>query len=99
MPVHKIQGYRSVVAEVVAESWGRVSPTDLGYHSPEPRYEGQTSMGACEALGGKECFYDGSGLNAYDAFGVLVAEGSEGLWKFLEKYWHDVFDCAPEGDA
>ena len=32
-------------------------PADIGYHSPTPRYEGQTS-GECGLLGGK-CYYDG----------------------------------------
>lgn len=66
-------------------------PVDLGYHSYEPHYEGQTSTGKCDYLGGKDCYYDGSGLNANDAYYTLINGGEEELWKFLEKYYLCVF--------
>ena len=67
-------------------------PMDLGYHSPTPRYESQTLMDEnCFLLHGP-CYYDGSGLNANKPFSILVHEGTEGLWKFLEMYYHDTFE-------
>lgn len=63
------------------------TPSDLGYHSLKPEYEGQTTVGPCEFLGGAECFYDGSGLNAYEPFRVLCNEGDAALWEFLEGYY------------
>ncbi len=67
-------------------------PTDLGYHSFEPRYDGQTSMGTCEFLGGKDCYYDGSSLNASDAFYTLLNGGDEELFEFLEQYYLCIFE-------
>ena len=67
--------------------------TDLGYHSPTPLYEGQSPMNE-----GKEChiikcscYYDGSSLNAEPVFELLVNEGEEAVWKYLEKYFDDMF--------
>lgn len=64
------------------------TPADLGYHSPIPTYEGQEDYGHddCHLLGGR-CYYDGSGLNAERIFDVLRAEGSDGVWRELEKYY------------
>jgi hypothetical protein len=69
-------------------------PADLGYHSLEPRYEGQSPMSDCEYLDGKPCFYDGSGLNAQDPFDILCEEGEEALWTFLERYYEATFNNA-----
>jgi hypothetical protein len=70
-------------------------PTDLGYHSPVPMHEGQTSISeTCEFIGGGPCYYDGSTLNAEDPFDVLTDEGEEALWKFLEQYYEATFNGA-----
>jgi hypothetical protein len=68
----------------------RVMPSDLGYHSPVPRYDGQTSMGTCFLLG-KECYYDGSSLNAEDPFNILIQKGEDALWLFLETFHNQIF--------
>ena len=73
------------------ELLSRPVPTDLGYHSPEPMYDGHTPMwNDCPIIGGK-CFYDGSTLNAYPVFDLLVREGGEAVWKYLEEYWVTLF--------
>jgi hypothetical protein len=69
-------------------------PSDLGFHSYKPIYKGQTSMGKCDVLHGKECYYDGSSLNANDAYYSLVNGGEESLWRFLELYYKTVFEDA-----
>lgn len=67
-------------------------PSDLGYHSPTPRYEGQSIMDqTCSILNGP-CYYDGSGLNASKPFSILVHEGSDRLWEFLEHYYAETFE-------
>lgn len=67
------------------------SPTDLGYHSPKPLYEGQEPITEnCEWTGGI-CYYDGSGLRADDVFKILVEKGDEDVWKFLEQEYIDRF--------
>lgn len=67
-------------------------PCDLGYHSRVPRYEGQTLMDdTCPIINGP-CYYDGSGLNAYKPFSILVHDGSERLWEFLEHYYRETFE-------
>lgn len=67
-------------------------PADRGYHSPVPRYEGQTIVdNNCEWLDGQPCYYDGSSLNADPIRDVLLKEGSDGVWRELEAYYHRVF--------
>lgn len=65
-------------------------PFDLGYHSLTPRYENQPPV-ECQLLKGP-CYYDGSGLNANKPFSILVHEGSDRLWEFLEGYYHETFE-------
>lgn len=67
-------------------------PADLGYHSPKPIYEGQTSMGPCPYLNNQPCYYDGSGLNAERIYKVLLEKGSDGVWEELEKYYKEIFE-------
>ena len=63
-------------------------PADLGYHSPKPMYEGQsTQTKSCEFLDGKPCYYDGSSLNADEAYKTLINAGEDDLWRFLEEYY------------
>jgi len=67
-------------------------PADLGYHSLTPTYEGQSiCTESCEYLDGKPCYYDRSGLNAERIYEVLLNEGSDGVWRELEKYYNELF--------
>jgi len=66
-------------------------PADLGYHSIEPQWEGQSSMD-CSLVEGGKCFYDGSSLNAENAWDTLVNAGETDLWHFLDEYYNDVFE-------
>lgn len=71
-------------------------PSDLGYHSKKPHYDGQTAIvDACEFCDGQPCYYDGSGLNANDAMYALVNGGGEALWQFLDAYYGMVFEGKP----
>lgn len=65
-------------------------PADLGYHSPTPRYEDQYCHEDCEVIG-KKCYYDGSGLNAETVYDILVREGGEAVWKYLDEYYYEIF--------
>jgi hypothetical protein len=67
-------------------------PSDLGYHSHTPRYEGQSPMSdTCEITGGT-CYYDGSTLNAEPIFDILTLEGEEACWKAIENYYRSTFN-------
>lgn len=66
--------------------------SDLGYHSPKPMYEEQTTMGPCPYLDGADCYYDGSGLNADAVFDIMRREGGEAVWKALEGYYRSTFE-------
>lgn len=67
-------------------------PADVGYHSRAPMYEGQEpTSDSCSYIGGKSCYYDGSGLQAEKVYDILLREGSEGVWKYLEKYYNETF--------
>ena len=69
-----------------------VLPMDLGYHSKTPQYDGQKiCQKHCQYLNGRSCYYDGSSLNANDAFYALVNGGEKGIWKFLDEYYESVF--------
>ena len=71
---------------------------DLGYHSPTPRYEGQSVQSEnCTILGGR-CYYDGSSLNADDLIEGFLAGGTEWLWPKLEEYYRCVFEEAEYPD-
>jgi len=66
-------------------------PYDVGYHSPLPMYEGQSCMGPCDLLNGKDCYYDGSTLRADEYFKILVEKGSKGVWKELKEDYYARF--------
>ena len=67
-------------------------PADVGYHSPIPRYEGQSIISdSCEYLDGKPCYYDGSGLRAYEWFEILVEQGLDAIWKLLKDEYTRLF--------
>lgn len=85
-------GWYPKTATHIPDSMCKPQPADLGYHSPSPRYDGQDVIQEdCEYLNGKPCYYDGSGLNAYEAYDILLKKGSKGVWKFLEGYYNDIF--------
>jgi hypothetical protein len=67
-------------------------PADLGYHSPIPIYDGQKSIpDNCEWLDG-ECYYDGSTTASERIYEILLKEGSDGVWRELEKYYEEIFN-------
>jgi hypothetical protein len=68
---------------------------DVGYHALTPQYDGQESMGACEYLDGRDCFYDGSGLAAGALLVRLVAHGDAVVWRELQSRYEDI--AAPGG--
>jgi hypothetical protein len=66
------------------------SGADVGCHSLLPLHEGQDrSQASCEYLGGRPCYYDGSALMSDDALKILLSEGSDGIWKYLEERYDD----------
>ena len=65
---------------------------DIGYHSPEPKYEGQEPIEeACEWLDNKPCYYDGSSLAAVPIRDALLREGDAAVWARLEREYVEVF--------
>jgi len=71
-------------------------PADLGFHSKKPMYEGQEVMDLeCEYTNGL-CYYDGSGLAADAVFAILLKEGSDGVWKYLHRYYQSIFNKESE---
>ena len=65
---------------------------NLGYHSKKQQYEEQQiSSSECEYCDGQPCYCDGSGLASEKVFVLLVEEGSDAVWKFLEEYYVDIF--------
>ena len=79
----------------------RLDPMNLEYHSKteNPRLSGYKEH--CEYLD-QECYHDGSGLAADDAWEAMQRAGTEGLWHNLEEHYqyniHDPnwIDCDPD---
>jgi hypothetical protein len=66
---------------------------DIGYHSRTPQYKGQAKMrGGCQYLGGKPCYYDGSGLRADEFIPAFLSGGSDAVWKMLEDEYRRRFE-------
>lgn len=63
---------------------------DLGYHSPKPRYDGQTKS-VCQYLPAGECYCDGSALSSHRVFAVMIEQGGEAMWGELQKYYDETF--------
>lgn len=68
---------------------------DIGYHSPEPMYEGQAPMGDCSILG-RLCYYDGSSLQASEMIPDFIAGGTDWLWPRLEERYRLQFESVAE---
>lgn len=64
---------------------------DVGFHAHVPQYEGQIPMGdSCEWLGGKPCYYDGSGLAAEDLLSRFLKEGTNAVWETLKARYEEL---------
>ena len=81
------------VAAMPHLSWHETQPMgwDLGYHSPVPQYDEQGTMGACEYLDGKPCYYDGSTLNAEPVRDKFLAGGDDAVWDELGQLYVRMF--------
>jgi hypothetical protein len=75
---------------IVEQSTLGPSGWDLGYHSKKPMYEGHMKN-ECDLIK-SGCYYDGSSLNAGPVFRMLVEQGSEAVFAYLEDYYKQVFD-------
>ena len=80
----------------VREELGRQAhaplPGMVRYHAPAPwaDYLTEPSTDACGYTGGG-CYADGSGLDGYGLFDVLVTDGLDGVWRELEQRWVSQF--------
>ena len=82
---------RGSVDDATLRALFQPQPADVGYHSRKPRYEGQDVMSDdCEYLG-CPCYYDGSGIAAWEVHQILLREGDKGVWKYLEDYYNEIF--------
>jgi hypothetical protein len=75
------------------------SPIERGYHSPVPVTLGQkyTRLTCHHFPGVTPCYCDSGCIIAEEVYKILLTEGSEGVWKYLEEYYKKVFS-AVEGD-
>lgn len=71
---------------------------DLGYHALHRQYEGAPDGDACEYLGGRVCFYDGSGLAADKLLARFLIEGEDVIWRTLAER-HDDLKTADDPPA
>jgi len=75
----------------IAQSY-RARGFDVGYHAPEPQYDGQHAHENCEWLGGKSCYTDGSALRADEWAQQFLERGTDWLWPALEREYADRFE-------
>ena len=64
----------------------------MGFHAKrKPSYKELTDKQNCDILG--KCYYDGSCLRGDDdgVVDIFINHGEEGIWKYLEKYYNEVF--------
>ena len=75
------------------ENYRLTRPTgaDISYHSHK-KIKYSYKRNNCEFLNGKKCWNDGSCLDAEEIFGKLVKEGTDGVWKELEKKYKNTFE-------
>lgn len=67
--------------------------SDIGYHSPHPMYEGHKRMSdKCDVLDGCHCYYDGSSLRAEEPMRLLIEQGHEAVWEYMERDYHSRFN-------
>ena len=82
----------SKIGSRIFDTGGGLNPVDLGIHSKKPLYDDQkVTRTSCEFCDDLPCYYDGSGINAYDALYAMANGGDEALWEFLEGYYRSVF--------
>lgn len=79
-------------------TWWEPKPSDISYHSKTRLNEWDYEHENCTWLDGKTCYTDGSSLYAEKPFETLIREGSEGLWKFLEDYYNNIFHSSTQGE-
>lgn len=70
----------------------RYLPADLGYHADEPQYKSHEAYEGCDCRETKQCYYDGSSLNAQPVFELLVESGEDAVWERLAEYYQERFD-------
>jgi hypothetical protein len=64
----------------------------IAVHAPSPQFDGQEpSSGECEFMDGKPCYCDVSYLAANIIRDLLLAEGSDGVWAELERWYTERF--------
>ena len=89
-----IEEYRGKFPDMLLEQndYEGYSCWDVGYHSPEPVFEGHTES-KCDILDYGICYYDGSSLRGkeLDIAKLFIEKGDEAIWKFLKKEWKQVF--------
>lgn len=75
--------------------------TDVGFHSPKPKWDGHTPMdGFCPWTNGKPCYYDGTSLGAREFAQFTGVDDYEAIFGMLaERYqgWFgdDIGDATP----
>lgn len=73
-------------------SRAKINSVDIGYHSYTPLHpEDFPITNSCELLDFKPCYYDGSGVASAKGLDILLVEGADALFDYLEKFHGDVF--------
>lgn len=94
--------YLSGIISDVVKDGKRLLGADVGYHAYEPQYDGQYSMECEWLLGQRECYYDGSGLEAeywLQAWQEFDFDNDEWVWQRLHIFYERMFGGESEWDT
>lgn len=92
IPNEVLMSRGTVPARLLSPQVLRPLAADLGYHADKPQYEDHKPMDTCEHRPSGKCYYDGSGLAADGPFGILLVDGEDAMWKYMEDYYWMVFE-------
>lgn len=85
-------------------TFGYVRPPsgfDLGYHWATPQYPEQEEYARdnCPYIGGRKCYYDGSGLGGDEVLRDFIARGERAVWHHLVKRYRWCLEGMAEYEA
>jgi len=95
---HVMEEFKQKLSTGEMKSFPEIIGADVGYHSPEPMYEGQESFDDDCVFTGGRCFYDGSGLRAHTWIKIWLKHGMNVIWQMMEHEWQSNFNPDFDGE-
>ncbi len=81
----------SADTEMKIETFFTPQPAGIDYHSLIMLSEYDAKIDRCDLLDGQPCYSDGSVTASTHVYNLLLTEGDEAVWKYLEEYYRQLF--------